>query len=193
MPADGTRLVLASGSPRRRRLLETVGLEVDVRPADLDETPRPGERPLDYVRRLSIDKARAVDRTDDEIVLAADTTVEVDGRILGKPEDDADAARMLRALSGRRHHVHSGVTVVTTSATRTIDVTTAVDIVALDPEAVEWYVATGEPRDKAGAYAIQGAGGALVARIDGSVSNVIGLPLAETLALLRSRPQPPFS
>lgn len=198
LPA-GTRLVLASASPRRAALLASVGLRFEIRPADIDERARPGESPTDYVRRLSVEKAGAVgarDRVDGEgpvstamapeLVLAADTTVELGGSILGKPADDGDAARMLRSMSGRTHHVHTGVAVAAPTRTRTIVVSTAVTFAPFDEPMIEAYLATGEPRGKAGAYALQGAGGALVERVDGSVSNVIGLPLAETLALLRT-------
>ncbi len=185
---DGARLALASSSPRRADLLSRVGLEFDVRPADIDEAIRSAESPVAYVERLSIEKAAAVGPRPDEIVLAADTTVEFDGRIIGKPVDDVDAERILRLLAGRTHRVHTGVTVVGAEPV-TIIVTTAVTFGALTEPMIARYIASGEPRGKAGAYAIQGAGGALVAQIDGSVSNVIGLPLAETLALIRqSRP-----
>ena len=193
LPA-GMRLVLASASPRRSELLRSVGLEFDVVPANIDESVRPGELPFDYVARLSAEKARVVtDRIGtDRIVVAADTTVDVDGRILEKPADDAEARGMLALLSGRTHLVHTGVTVtgLPTSApvATTIVVETAVDFVEMTPALVDWYVGTGEPFDKAGAYAIQGAGGALVRRLDGSVTNVIGLPLAETLELLGGQP-----
>jgi septum formation protein len=189
LPA-GLRLVLASASPRRSELLRSVGLEFDVDPADIDESARPGESPYDYVARLSAEKACVVaDRVGtDRIVVAADTTVDVDGRILEKPSDDDDARRMLGLLSGRTHLVHTGVTVVgfatSSPAPATIVVETAVDFVVMTPAMVDWYVGTGEPFDKAGGYAIQGAGGALVRRLDGSVTNVIGLPLAETLELI---------
>ena len=176
-------LVLASGSPRRRELLAGVGLGFEVRPADLDEVRRPGEVPVDYVRRLSADKAAAV-AAPGEIVIAADTTVELDGIVLEKPADDADARRMLRALSGRTHHAHTGVTLRVDARAETIVVTTAVTFVALTDAAIDWYVATGHAADKAGAYGIQGAAGAFVERVEGSVTNVIGLPLAETLDLL---------
>lgn len=183
------RVVLASASPRRHDLLRSVGLEIEVRPADIDESVVPGEDPVAYVRRLSREKAVAVARPG-ELVIAADTTVEVDGTILGKPADAADACRMLSLLSARTHRVHTGVTVGRDSSLETIAVSTAVTFVTLDAATIDWYVGTGEPMDKAGGYAMQGAGGALVERIDGSVSNVIGLPLAETLELigtLRSR------
>jgi septum formation protein len=193
----GLRLILASGSPRRRELLAGAGLVFDVRPAAIDESPQPFELPIEYVRRLSIEKA-AASIGGGEIVIAADTTVEVDAAILEKPIDSADAARMLRLLSGRTHHTHTGVTVAgpsgpagsnnssTSSTSSTIVVTTAVTFVELSDEMIDWYLATGEANDKAGAYGIQGAAAAFVERIDGSVTNVIGLPLAETLALLRT-------
>jgi septum formation protein len=192
---DGVRLVLASASPRRSELLRSVGLEFEVIPADIDESVRPGETPAGYVARLSADKAAAVAERvgSDVIVVAADTTVDVDGLILEKPVDASDARRMLGLLSGRTHLVHTGVTVLRSvgvgsakaGSGSTIGVETAVEFVELTPETVEWYVATGEPFGKAGGYAIQGAGGALVRRLDGSVTNVIGLPLAETLALIK--------
>lgn len=190
----GQRLVLASASPRRAELLRSVGLSFDVIPADIDESVRPGETPSAYVARLSAEKARVVAERagPDTVVLAADTTVDVDGRILEKPRDEADARRMLALLSGRSHLVHTGVTTVAHGAgagngPTTVVVETVVEFVALSSSVVDWYLGTGEPFDKAGAYAIQGAGGALVRRVDGSVTNVIGLPLAETLALLTAK------
>jgi septum formation protein len=206
---DGVRLVLASASPRRCELLCSVGLEFEVIPADIDESVQPGETPAGYVARLSADKAAAVAERvgSDVIVVAADTTVDVDGLILEKPVDEADARRMLRLLSGRTHLVHTGVTVLSIGRSfgvgsgktgsvgvgsektgATIVVETAVEFVELTPKMVDWYVATREPFGKAGSYAIQGAGGALVRRLDGSVTNVIGLPLAETLDLIARRP-----
>jgi nucleoside triphosphate pyrophosphatase len=183
------RLVLASASPRRADLLRSVGLEFDVVPADIDESVLPGETPTEYVERLSVDKARAVAQRLDaaSIVVAADTTVDVDGRILEKPVDDDDARRMLGLLSGRVHLVHTGVTVRGPDGSVSRVVETAVEFVTLSPASIDWYIATAEPFDKAGAYAIQGAGGALVRRLDGSVTNVIGLPLAETLELIAAR------
>jgi len=186
-------LVLASGSPRRRELLSGAGVRFAVRPADIDETPLPGEAPANYVRRLSIEKTDASRASPlaspAEIVLAADTTVNVNGEILEKPLDADDAYRMLRMLSGRSHLVHTGVTVSVpiTGARRssTIVVTTKVTFADLEDAAIDWYLETGEAMDKAGAYGIQGAAGAFVEKINGSVTNVIGLPLAETLTLLR--------
>ncbi len=187
--------MLASASPRRSELLRSVGLDFEVTPADIDESSHPGETPSDYVARLSQEKAAAVaERTvDDPVIVAADTTVDVDGRILEKPVDDDDARRMLRLLSGRTHLVHTGVTVswlpeprVSGAATQTCVVETAVRFVELTDRSIDWYLSTGEHLGKAGAYGVQGAAGAFVERIDGSVTNVIGLPLAQTLDLIRS-------
>ena len=185
-------LVLASGSPRRRELLTGAGLRFAVRRADIDETPLLDEAPANYVRRLAIEKADAccisLLANPSEIVLAADTTVDVNGEIFEKPLDADDAYRMLRMLSGRTHLVHTGVTVsVPIAGARrlsTIVVTTEVTFADLEDAAIDWYLTTGEAMDKAGAYGIQGAAGAFVATINGSVTNVIGLPLAETLTLL---------
>ncbi len=182
-------LVLASASPRRSELLRSVGLDFEVVPADIDESVRPGESPSAYVARLSAEKARVVAGRigADCVVVAADTTVDVDGQILEKPIDESDARRMLALLSGRTHLVHTGVTVAASSpAPVTIVVETAVEFIEMTPAMADWYIGTGEPVDKAGGYAIQGAGGALVRRLDGSVTNVIGLPLAETLELIRA-------
>ncbi|MDX2380838.1 MAG: Maf family protein [Acidimicrobiia bacterium] len=183
LPED-VRLVLASASPRRADLLAIVGLDFAIRPADIDEAVRLGEDPIDYVRRLSIEKADAVERRDDELVLAADTTVEIDRRILGKPTDRDDARWMLGRLAGRTHRVHSAVTAIARGSRETLEVTTSVTFAELDASAIECYLDRGESMDKAGAYAIQGAGAALVSSIEGSASNVIGLPLAETLAMI---------
>ncbi len=174
-------LTLASRSPRRRELLEQLGLTLELKPADADEAPLPAEPAGDYVRRLAREKARAVAG---ETVLAADTTVVVDGTILGKPSDAEDARRMLRALSGRAHEVMTGVCVARAGREAVIAVTTEVRFAPLGEDLIAWYVSTGEPLDKAGAYAVQGAGGVLVEEVRGSVSNVVGLPLAETVALL---------
>jgi septum formation protein len=177
-------LTLASQSPRRRELLGGLGIALEVRPAHADETPRPGEAPAAYARRVAREKARAVPG---DMVLAADTTVAVDGEILGKPAGPADAARMLRLLSGRRHEVISAVCLRRPAVRLEFDalVSTAVEVAPLDERTIAWYVATGEPLDKAGAYAVQGRFGAFVRAVHGSITNVIGLPLDETLALLR--------
>ncbi len=191
------RLVLASRSPRRKELLERLGLTVDVAPAEVDETARPGETPEAYVRRLAEAKVRAVARGIREgacaFVLGADTAVVVDGRILGKPADAKDAGRMLRLLSGRAHEVLTGYAILVLPPAGPGGepelaagvVRTEVEFKALDEAEIETYVATGEPLDKAGAYAIQGVGGFMVRRISGSHSSVIGLPLCETVETLR--------
>lgn len=178
------RLVLASQSPRRRELLGQLGLALEVRPAHADESVAPGEPPRDYVLRVARDKARAVPG---ELVLAADTAVVLGGEVLGKPEGEEDARRMLRALSGTDHEVLTAVVVRRTAPALELDavVATRVRFAPLSAREIDWYVGTGEPLDKAGAYAIQGAGGAFVLAVEGSVSNVVGLPLAETAALLR--------
>jgi len=178
------KLVLASGSPRRRELLTLLGVPFTDAAPDVDETPHDGERPLDLVRRLAAEKARSVDG---DPVLAADTVVDVDGEIFGKPVDADDARRMLRRLSGRTHLVHTAVVVRSGGREGIEVVSTSVSFVPLSEEAIEWYVGTGEPFGKAGAYAIQGAGGALVEGVDGSVSNVVGLPLATVASLLGIR------
>ncbi|MCU1362085.1 MAG: maf protein [Ilumatobacteraceae bacterium] len=178
------RVVLASASPRRLELLSHLGLDIVVRPADIDESVRAGEDPVAYVRRLSIEKAAAVESSD--LTIAADTTVDVDGRILGKPVDGDDARTMLRSLSANTHRVHTGVTVRLGAAAATAVATTLVTFAGLGEADLDWYVATGEPFGKAGAYAIQGAGGAFVQSVEGSVSNVIGLPLTLVLELARS-------
>jgi septum formation protein len=175
-------LTLASQSPRRRELLAQLGLDLRVVPAAADETPRPGEPPRAYVERLAREKARAVAG---DWVLGADTTVALAGAILGKPEDDADARRMLRALSGRVHQVATGVCLRAPGGREeAFSVSSEVVFAELSGVQIAWYLATGEPRDKAGAYAVQGAGGVFVREVRGSVSNVIGLPVAETAALL---------
>ncbi len=181
-----TRLVLASASPRRRELLDVLGLRYDVVPADVDERPYPEEEPQLYVERVARAKAAAVDVTD-AVVLAADTAVAVGGHLLGKPAHPAEARTMLRRLSGVTHEVVTGVAVAapgreTVSAVER----TLVRMVELTDEEISAYVATGEPMDKAGAYALQGLGAIFVEWVDGSPSNVIGLPLHVVARLLRS-------
>lgn len=178
--------MLASGSPRRADLLARLGLDPEIRPAAVDETPRTGEPPAALVVRLAEAKARAVQHpTADEVVLAADTMVVLDDEALGKPRDDAEAAEMLRRLSGRTHEVLTALAVHRGPSQHRATVTTRVRFRALTDTEVTWYLATGEPRDKAGAYALQGAGAALVDHLEGSDTNVIGLPLAATVQLLR--------
>ncbi|HWO19324.1 MAG TPA: Maf family protein [Kofleriaceae bacterium] len=179
------RLVLASASPRRRELLERVGYVLDVRPADIDETEGPGEDPAAYVARVARGKADAVARPPGAWVLAADTTVTIDGAILGKAATDAEAAAMLRRLSGRVHQVMTAFTIDGGARRRDQVVTSDVLMVELDEATVQDYVASGDWRGKAGAYAIQGVAAALVREVRGSVTNVIGLPLAEVIAALR--------
>lgn len=196
--SDGRpRLVLASGSPRRFDLVSSLGLEPVVISPDVDETSRPGEAPAALVERLARQKAAVATGLDSvgpaDTVLAADTVVVVDERTLGKPGDPDTARAMLRSLSGRRHKVLTGVAVVRGDQSLSTVVETSVEFVDLDETAIEWYLDTGEPTDKAGAYAIQGSGGAFVRRIDGSASTVIGLPLAETVELLTSVGHPVFT
>jgi septum formation protein len=169
--------VLASGSPRRRELLSQLKLSFTVQPADIDESVREGEAPAAYVERLARAKASAVPG---EIVLAADTTVAVGAQILGKPNGRADARRMLELLSGREHEVFTGI--ATRERSRVVQ--TRVRFKRLSSTEIDWYAATPEPYDKAGGYAVQGLGAAFIERIDGSPTNVIGLPLPETLELL---------
>jgi septum formation protein len=176
-------LILASASPRRRELLAGLGLRFTVRAADVDETPRAGEPPAGYVLRLAREKAAAVAQSGsgEEWVLAADTTVVVDGEILGKPLDDEDARRMLRRLSGREHEVLTGVALLESRGAETREAshveTSRVRMAALRESDIAWYAATGEPRDKAGAYAIQGLGALFVEAVSGNYSNVVGLPV----------------
>jgi septum formation protein len=170
-------VVLASGSPRRRELLEQLGVTFAIASPDVDETPFAGEDPVAYVRRLAVDKSRAVAAPDDALVIAADTTVDLGGDILAKPVDADDAKAMLRRLSARTHRVHTGVALRVGDDVRSEVVTSLVTFTPLTAASIEWYVGTGEPLDKAGAYAVQGAGGVFVQRVRGSVSNVVGLPL----------------
>jgi septum formation protein len=180
-------LVLASASPRRADLLRTAGITFEVAAADIDERVHAGEDPATYVQRLAREKAARVAATrTGAFVLAADTTVVVDGEILGKPEDAADAGRMLRLLSGRRHEVLTGVCLTGPGPfERAAVVRTAVAFARLSEEEIAWYVATGEPLDKAGAYAVQGLASRFVERIEGSHPNVVGLPVELVYAWCR--------
>jgi len=181
------QIVLASASPRRRMLLETLGLPHRIVPSAVDEVPDPGESPSAFARRAALDKARAVfGIVPDAPVLAADTVVEVRGRILGKPRDDEDARRMLASLAGSTHRVHSGVALVRSGAEASLVDTTTVEFVPMEVEAIDWYVRSGEPRDKAGAYAIQGIGGLFVRSIEGSPHTVVGLPVHRLPELFRT-------
>jgi septum formation protein len=184
------RLLLASSSPRRRELLTQVGLAFDVIPAHIDETRRTSEDPTAYVQRLALEKAQAIHAMHpDAFVLGADTTVEIDGQALEKPTDRADAERMLRALSGRTHHVHTGIALLSPRrssepAQRTHIETTSVTFSAIAEAELQHYLDSGEPYDKAGAYGIQGYAARWIPRIDGDYFNVMGLPLAATVRLL---------
>jgi len=182
------RLVLASTSPRRLDLLQRIGAEpARVAAPDVDEDARPGESPRAYVQRVAIDKAHAVERAADEIVLAGDTTIAVGKRILAKPADEADLRRMLGLLSGRRHHCLSAVCLIGLDGkarTRLSD--TIVTFKRLTDAEIDWYVASGEGMGKAGGYAIQGKAEAFVRALAGSHSGVVGLPVFETRALLVS-------
>ncbi len=173
-------IVLASASPRRRELLAAAGITFTVHPADVDEAQHPDEEPVAYALRVATAKAHAIDAVH---VLAADTVVHLDGRVLHKPGLPDAARATLRLLSGREHTV-STAAVFRGAVERSVVVHTRVCFRALGDEEIDRYVATGEPLDRAGAYAIQGGGGALVDWIDGSYTNVVGLPLRETLAML---------
>ena len=179
-------LRLASASPRRRQLLDLIGVAHVVTPADIDETPHSGEAAGDYVVRLAREKAEAVwSRHQDLPVLAADTTVVVDDEILGKPESDRDALAMLRKLSGRAHFVHTGIALRTAHGLSDDISTTDVEFAELTDDMIRTYWDSGEPQGKAGAYAIQGLGAVFVSEISGSYTGVMGLPLFETAELLR--------
>jgi septum formation protein len=212
------RLILASASPRRAELLAAAGFEFEMAPADIDETPRPGERPTDYVLRLAREKARVAAEAHDRSrwpVLAADTVVVARGELLGKPGSPDDASRMLAMLSDAVHEVHTGVALLTgagstcarprnardSAASKDSDgdrspggtsvgdyaevATTRVRFGPMTPKEIAWYVATGEPDGKAGAYAIQGRASRFIEWIDGSWSNVVGLPVATVYRMLR--------
>jgi len=181
---DPTSLVLASGSPRRRDLLSQLGLRFTVAAADIDETPLPGEAADVYVLRLAREKARTVAaRFPGAWVLAADTTVALGTELLGKPSSPAEAREMITRLSGRTHAVYTGVALAGRAEESRV-VRTGVTFRALSAGEIAWYADTGEPLDKAGAYGMQGKGSFLVSGIEGSPTNVIGLPLGETLELL---------
>jgi len=181
------RLILASASPRRAELLRAAGFDFEIVATDIDERLRSDEPPAAFVRRLAAEKSAAglaQVRPDDVVVLGADTAVVVDGEVLGKPRDDHDAAAMLARLSGRRHEVLTGVSLRTSTAEAGFVEATTVEFSHLSDAEIAWYVASGEGRDKAGAYAIQGLAARFIPRIEGSYSNVVGLPLAATAGLL---------
>ena len=185
MSRDRPRLILGSASPRRMELLAQIGVVPDeVRPADVDETPLKSERPRDYCRRVTLAKAAATPRSAAEIVLAADTTVALGRRILGKPVDEKEAAEFLTALSGRRHRVITAVAVMSDKGTALRDVVTTVKMKRLSAVELNAYIASGDWSGKAGAYAIQGPAGTFIPWIQGSFSAIMGLPVADAAALL---------
>lgn len=184
MPAPRQSLVLASGSPRRRELLQQMGVAFEVLPANIDESVQPGESPVDYVVRMAREKAEEVARQRPQrLVLAADTSVILGNEILGKPTDAADAARMLRSLSGQSHRVLTAMALEGLSRAQRV-VETTVHFNVLTEVQIRWYLDTKEPFDKAGAYAVQGLGALFLRRLEGSPSNVVGLPVAELTQLL---------
>ena len=180
-------LILASASPRRRELLSHLGVAFEVRAADLDESVNPGEHAAGYVERLAREKSQLPGSANERrVVIAADTSVVLDDHILGKPGADAAlGAQMLRSLSGRAHQVMTGLAVRTADGVESRVVVSTVHFRPLSDAEIAWYVSTGEGHDKAGGYALQGRAGAFITSVEGSPSNVIGLPLADTVELLR--------
>ncbi len=180
------RLILGSSSPRRRELLTTAGLEFEIVVSDIDETLRNGESCETYVERLARGKAAAVAARvgRDAVVIGADSTVDVDGVSLGKPSGRREATHMMKLLSGRDHVAHTGVAVAHNGDVQSVVVSTVVSFITLDDATIEWYVNQTDPYDKAGGYGLQGIAGQFVTSIHGSASNVVGLPLAQTLALI---------
>ena len=178
-------LLLASRSPRRREILTAAGISHVVRPAEVDESVREGENAEEYATRVARDKAEAVEAGPDDIVLGADTVVVTEGELLGKPADAADARRMLRLLSGREHLVVTGICLRTAGGVVADLETTKVRFISLSEQEIDAYVASGEPMDKAGAYAIQGLASKFIDRVEGCYFNVVGLPMAKVYGLLR--------
>ncbi len=180
-------LILASASPRRRELLTQIAVPHTVQPAHIDETRRPGEDPVAYVQRLALEKAATIAQINPrQTVLAADTTVVLGTEVLNKPADLADAQRMLRALAGRTHFVHTGIAVVHAGAAHSHVESTAVTFTSIPEDDLDAYLATADSLDKAGAYGIQGYAARWVSRVEGDFFNVVGLPLAATVRLLRA-------
>ncbi|ORU91979.1 MAG: septum formation protein Maf [Cycloclasticus sp. symbiont of Bathymodiolus heckerae] len=183
------KIILASASPRRAELLNQIGVEFDAMPVDIDEAPLKGERAYDYVQRLALEKAQAAkhfSKQSDMLVLGSDTSVVIDGCILGKPDDRDHAREMLRELSGRTHSVMTSVAILG-EQTLSIVSESKVTFTILSESDIEWYWATGEPKGKAGAYAIQGKAAVFITRLEGSFSGVMGLPLYETNQLLKQQ------
>ena len=186
------RLVLASASPRRAELLRAAGFDFDIYPVEIDESPRAGEAPEGYVRRLAIEKAAVAakrlraGRADERAILAADTAVVLGTQILGKPRDPSETRDMLRRLSGSRHDVLTGLSLRRAGLESVFVERTAVFFAELGTDEIDWYVKTGEGADKAGGYAIQGLASRFVRRIEGSYSNVVGLPISTVYEMLRT-------
>ena len=190
---DGLKLVLGSGSPRRRELLAQIGITpADVRPPHINEDPKPNERPRVYVNRIASEKAAAVRLADDEIVMCADTSVALGRRIMGKPVDKDEARTFLTALSGRRHKVITAVAVKRGDQIWQNDVQTSVAMKRLSAAEIAWYLDTGDWQGKAGGYGIQGPASAFIPWINGSFHAVMGLPLPETAGLLIAAGYPVF-
>jgi len=188
LQASKLNLILASASPRRAELLRNAGISFVVQPAELDESRRPGEAPTAYAERLATEKARAVfAKNPQAFVLGADTIVTVDKEVLGKPRDAKDAARMLRLLSGKKHLVTTGVCLMRPGASDIQHETTEVYFRQLSEQDIRWYVKTGEPMDKAGAYAIQGGASRWIEKIAGCYFNVVGLPVPLVCEMLKDR------
>ncbi len=187
-------VVLASASPRRTALLTQMNIAHTIQPADIDESPRENETPMELVARLATEKAQAVKAhledqqamAEDKVILASDTLISFDGQSVGKPEDKADSKRILTMLSGKTHEVLTAICALSNTKQQTEVITTSVTFAALTDEQIDAYWETGEPADKAGSYAIQGIGGEFVVSINGSASAVIGLPLYETRQLLNA-------
>lgn len=182
-------MILASKSPRRQELLKLLGLEFTVHTADIDEHMDPSLPPEQEVARVSAEKAMAVakDCAEEDIIISADTIVVIDGQILGKPKSEADAIRMLNLLSGRRHEVMTGLTVLSGGQSQTRVVRTGIEFRRLTDREIDAYVATGEPMDKAGAYGIQGRASIFVSHLDGDYFCVMGLPVCTLTQMLRER------
>jgi septum formation protein len=182
----GVSLILASASPRRRELLTQAGVAFHILPANIDESRKPNEAPADFVQRLALEKAQAVLALRPEaVVLGADTTVVLDGNVLNKPDNIAEAEAMLRSLSGREHQVHTGIAVVSRGVQRQHVETTRVFFTTIPEADLAHYLSTGDSLDKAGAYGIQGYAARWIPRIEGDFFNVVGLPLAATIRLLK--------
>lgn len=174
------QIILASASPRRKELLSQLGLEFTIVIPHVDEKTRQGEHPEDFCRRISMDKAAIVSQDyPDALIIAADTIVVIDGKILGKPHENKEARAYLTLLEGRTHEVYTGYTIMYKGESRTKVIRTRVHFRSMSEEEILWYIATGEPLDKAGAYAVQGIGSIFVDRLEGSYTNVIGLPLSD--------------